>query len=314
MSAAPADALFEPRIDARRRRSRLFAGACVAVAAFTMTVLAVLLIDIAHDGWPYLTRSFLTRYPSVLDPKSGGMLSGIAGSIWIVGLTALLAVPIGVGAAVWLEEYAPQNRLTRFIRLNIANLAGVPSIVYGILGLAIFVRWLHLGRSVAAGALTMTLLVLPVVIIASREALAAVPNSIRQAAYALGATRWQTVRSHVLPAALPGIMTGVILSLSRAIGETAPLIMLGALTYVAFVPGGALSDYPSGAGGLLEWTQTALTDQFTAMPIQVFNWTSQPQKDFHDLAAAGIMALLGALLTMNAVAIGIRAWSQRTRT
>jgi phosphate transport system permease protein len=218
-------------------------------------------------------------------------------------MTALISVPVGVGAAIYLHEFAGTNRFTRFIQLNIANLAGVPSIVYGILGLTLFVRgWqielfgkprdLSFGRSVLAGALTMSLLILPVIIIATREALAAVPQSLRLGAYALGATRWQTVRHHVLPAALPGMMTGVILALSRAIGEAAPLIMLGALTYVAFVPSSPL-------------------DAFTALPIQIYYWSDQPQVEFHHLAAAGIIVLLAVLLSMNAVAIAIRTWQQR---
>jgi phosphate transport system permease protein len=190
-------------------------------------------------------------------------------------------------AAIYLEEYAPKNRFTAFIEVNIANLAGVPSIVYGILGLAVFVRFMGLERSVLAGAMTMSLLVMPVIIIAAKEAIRAVPSSLRQAAFAVGATRWQVVRHHVLPSAIPGILTGVILALSRAIGETAPLIMIGALTYVAFVPEGPL-------------------DEFTALPIQIFNWTARPQETFHELAAGGIIVLLAILLLMNATAVYIR--------
>jgi phosphate transport system permease protein len=201
---------------------------------------------------------------------------------------------VGVAAAIYLEEFGGRGKLSAFIDINIANLAGVPSIVYGILGLAIFVRWFSLQRSVLAGALTMSLLILPVIIMSSREAIRAVPHSIRQAALALGATPWQTVRHHVLPAALPGILTGLILALSRAIGETAPLIMIGALTYVAFVPSGPM-------------------DAFTALPIQIFNWASRPQAEFHQLAAAGIVVLLAVLLIMNAAAIIIRHRSQRDR-
>jgi phosphate transport system permease protein len=178
--------------------------------------------------------------------------------------------------------------------------------------LALFVRWLQLDRSVISGALTMSLLILPVIIIASREALAAVPPSLREAAYALGASRWQTVRHHVLPAAVPGILTGLILGLSRAIGETAPLIMIGALTWVTFTPGGSfLEEYPHTLGGMYDWFTTALTDPFTVMPIQIFNWATQPQPEFHHLAAAGIIVLLGTLIVMNATAVAIRAWQQR---
>jgi phosphate transport system permease protein len=238
---------------------------------------------------------FFTNFPSNLYPREkAGIKHALHGTVWLIVLTGLIAVPLGVSAAVYLQEYARENRLTRFIHLNISNLAGVPSIVYGILGLAVFVRTMALGRSVIAGALTMSLLILPVIIIAARESLSAVPNSIRLAAYALGATRWQVVRHHVLPAAVPGIMTGIILSLSRAIGEAAPLIMLGALNYMAFVP-------------------TGLTSPFTVLPIQIFEWTSRPQPEFHHLAAAAIIVLLAVLLTMNAVAIGIRMYQQKDR-
>lgn len=283
---------FNPRLARRRRLGLLFPIVCASMAFVSVAVLAVLVVQVFMQGRASLSSHFLTNFPSVLYPEKAGVKSALWGTFWMMGLTTLIAVPIGIGSAVYLEEYALNNRLTRFIRLNIANLAGVPSIVYGILGLAAFVRWMHLGRSVLAGALTVALLVMPVIVIASREALAAVPQSVRQAAFALGATRWQTVRSHVLPAAIPGIMTGMILALSRAIGEAAPLIMIGALTYVAFVPEGPL-------------------DSFTAMPIQIYDWSARPQTEFHQLAAAGIIVLLGILLPMNAIAVGIRAWHQR---
>jgi phosphate transport system permease protein len=304
---------FRPRLARRRRIGLLFATGCLLLSLVALLVLGVLLLRIFQEGWPWVTRTFLTQSPSVLDPMNGGMNSAIWGSTWLICLTTVMSVPTGVGAAIYLQEYTRRNRLTRFIELNIANLAGVPSIVYGILGLALFVRWMQLDRSIISGALTLSLLVLPVIIIAAREAIAAVPDSIRQAAYALGATRWQTIRHHVLPASLPGIMTGVILALSRALGETAPLIMLGALTRVSFSPGGDLSEYPLTPSGLYEWFTTGLTDAFTAMPIQIFNWASQPQKEFSDLAAAGIVVLLAILLSMNALAAGLRAWRQRTR-
>ena len=209
-----------------------------------------------------------------------------------MSFTALFSVPIGIGSGIYLEEFTHKNRYSRFIDLNISNLAGVPSIVYGMLGLVIFVRWFGLNQSVLAGSMTMSLLILPIIIISTREALRAVPNTIRQAAFALGATRWQTIYAHVLPAALPGILTGIILALSRAVGETAPLIMIGALTYVAFVPEGPMDD-------------------FTALPIQIFNWASRPQKEFHELAAAGILVLLFVLLLMNSIAVYIRHWSEK---
>lgn len=298
----------------RRAIGRLFAGVCVALSVVSLAVLVVLLVEVFRKGWPALTWSFLVRPPSVLFPEQSGIWTALVGSIWTIAITAVTAIPLGVGAAIYLEEYAPKNALTGAISLNIANLAGVPSIVYGLLGLAVFVRWWELDRSVLSGGLTLALLTLPVIIIASREALAAVPDSVRQAAYALGATRWQTVRHHVLPAALPGILTGVILSLSRAIGEAAPLLMIGALAYVTSTPGGSFEGYEPGLSGAWAWLRDALRSDFSAMPIQIYNWTDQPQSDYHVLAAAGIVVLLAVLLSMNALAVGIRAWHQARRT
>jgi len=289
-----ADALFLPRLDRRRRRGRIFAAFCAAMSVAGLLFLGVLIVRVAWVGASWLSWQFLTNFPSTLDPASSGVKNALWGTIWLAVTTGLFAIPIGVASAVYLEEYAARNRFTRFIHLNISNLAGVPSIVYGLLGMTAFVRWLRFDRSVLAGGCTLALLVLPVVIIASREAIVAVPQSIRQAAYALGATRWQTVRAHVLPAALPGIMTGVILSLSRAIGEAAPLIMLGALTYVPFVPHGPF-------------------DAFTSLPIQIYSWSDQPQPEYYHLASAGIIVLLGILLPMNAVAVAVRAWQQRKK-
>jgi len=286
--------MFNPRLSRRRLVAGLFASAFLAITLAGVAVLGVLIVSVAGEGWSSLSWKFLTNPPSRLWPENAGLESALFGTVWLVGITIVVTIPIGVSAAIYLEEFARDNRVTRLIRLNIANLAGVPSVVYGILGLAVFVRWLRFDRSVLSGGLTLSLLVLPVVIIASREALAAVPSSIRHAAYALGATKWQTVRAHVLPAALPGIITGVILSLSRAVGETAPLIMLGGLTFCTAVPDGLRSD-------------------FTAMPIQVYNWLDEPQPEFHHLAAAGIIVMLAVLLSMNALAIGIRAWKQRKR-
>ena len=277
----------EKRMLARRhRRSSLFRWCCIGVTGFAVLVLVTLLWQVTTIGLPWLDAQFLTSFPSRF-PEKAGIKSAFAGTLWLVSLTAAFAIPIGVLAAVYLEEYARPTRLTGIININIANLAGVPSIVYGILGLAVFVRFMALERSVLAGALTMSLLILPVIVIAAREAIKAVPSSLRQAAYAVGGSRWQVVRAHVLPAAMPGILTGVILALSRAIGETAPLIMIGALTYVAFVPQGPM-------------------DEFTALPIQIFNWTSRPQEAFHELASAAIIVLLGVLLMMNALAVYIR--------
>lgn len=282
---------FRPRTARRHRAGRIFRRLCLTAIGLSLATLLVLLVDVAAEGAKWLSLDFLTRYPSRI-PSRAGVRSAILGTLWMMGLTAAFSFPLGVGAAVYLQEYAPEGRITRLIRTNIANLAGVPSIVYGILGLTVFVRLFGLGRSVLAGALTLSLLVLPVVIIASQEAIRAVPSSLREASYGLGATRWQTVRHHVLPAALPGILTGTILSLSRAIGETAPLIMIGALTFIAFPP-------------------TSPMDPFTVLPIQIFNWTARPQKDFHELAATAIIILLVVLLLMNTTAVILRNRARR---
>ncbi|MGD8394031.1 MAG: phosphate ABC transporter permease PstA [Candidatus Eiseniibacteriota bacterium] len=283
--------LLERRLARRRRAAGLFRLLCAALTGVGVVLLAILLVEVVRSGYHWLDWQFLTSFPSRF-PHKAGVKAALAGTLWLISLTACFSIPVGVAAAIYLEEYGSRGRLSRLIELNIANLAGVPSIVYGILGLAVFVRGLALERSVLAGSLTMSLLILPVIIIASREAIRAVPMSIRHAAFALGATRWQTVRHHVLPAALPGILTGVILALSRAIGETAPLIMTGALTYIAFVPESVL-------------------DPFTALPIQIFNWAARPQPEFHELAATGIILLLAVLLLMNAAAVSIRYRSQR---
>lgn len=279
---------------ARRRRSgRLFRLFCMGMTGLGVVLLFVLLWRIAREGQGWVDWQFITSFPS-RHPEKAGILSGLVGTLWMVVMTAAISVPVGVGAAIYLEEFAPRNRFTRFMEVNIANLAGVPSIIYGMLGLTVFVRAFGLQRSLLAGALTMSLLVLPVIIVASREAIRQVPGAFRHAAFALGASRWETVRHHVLPAAVPGILTGVILALSRAIGETAPLVVIGAFAYVAFVPEGPMDD-------------------FTVLPIQIFNWASRPQEEFHQLAAAGILVLLLVLLLMNATAVWIRHRSRRNR-
>ena len=256
-----------------------------------LIALGALIYDVARDGVGRLSWQFLTSYPS-RRAADAGILAALVGSLFVIALTALIAVPLGVGAAIYLEEYGGRGRLSRLIEINIANLAGVPSIIYGLLGLGLFVRIMGMGRSVLAGASTLALLALPVIILATREALRAVPTSLREGAYALGATKWQTIWHQVLPAALPGILTGLILALSRAIGETAPLITIGALTYVPFVP-------------------NSIWSPFTVLPIQIFNWVSRPQAAFAENAAAGIVVLLGFLLMMNAVAIVLRDRFQR---
>jgi len=275
----------------RHRKAKLFSALCAAVTWASVLLLAVLLFQVCIDGFGWLDWQFISSFPSRFAERAG-IKSALVGTLWMIGLVSVISIPVGVSTALYLEEFAGRGRWSKLIEVNIANLAGVPSIVYGILGLAIFVRFFDLGRSLISGALTMSLLILPIIIIASREAIKTVPMSIRYAALSLGATRWQTTWSHVLPASFPGIMTGVILALSRAIGETAPLIMIGALTFVAFLPEGPM-------------------DSFTALPIQIYNWVSRPQPEFHELAAAGIIVLLAVLLLMNATAIFIRNKTER---
>jgi phosphate transport system permease protein len=274
-----------------RWKELIFQGLALLSISLAIVVLLVLLFDVLRDALPRLRPEFLTNFPS-RHASEAGVKSALVGSLWLMSLTALISGPLGVGAAIYLEEYAPVNRLTRLIELNIANLAGVPSVVYGLLGLEIFVRVLRLERSVLAGACTMSLLILPVIILSSREALRAVPMSIRHGARALGATQWQAVYRHVLPLAMPGIMTGLILAFSRAVGETAPLITIGALTFIAFLPENPLSP-------------------FTVLPIQAFNWISRPQEAFHQNAAAAIVVLLGLLLLLNSAAIFLRMRFQK---
>ena len=278
--------LYKDNIELRRRKANLFRLFCATVTWFGVALLALLLYQVSVDGIRWLDMQFLTSFPSRF-PYKAGIKSALVGTFWLILLIAVISIPVGVATALYLQEFSRKGRINRLIELNISNLAGVPSIVYGIIGLTVFVRGLALERSLISGALTMSLLILPVIIIASREAIKSVPMTIRYAAFALGATRWQTTWSHVLPASFPGILTGVILALSRAIGETAPLIMIGALTYVAFLPEGPM-------------------DSFTALPIQIFNWVSRPQEEFHQLAAGAIIVLLTVLLIMNATAIYIR--------
>ncbi len=262
---------------------------CAALAA-----LGALIADVWGDGASRLSWDFMTGFPS-RRAADAGIWHALTGSVFIILLTGALAVPIGVATAIYLEEYARRGLWSKIIEINITNLAAVPSIIYGLLGLGLFVRALAMGRSVLAGASTLALLVLPVIILSTREALRAVPGSIREGSYALGATKWQTVWYQVLPVALPGILTGTILALSRAIGETAPLITIGALTFVAFAPDGIWSP-------------------FTVLPIQIFNWVSRPQQEFQVNAAAGIIVLLVLLLTMNATAIWLRDRFQKKLT
>ena len=283
--------LSNTNIQKRHRKARMFRLLCAGVTWLGAAILAILLIQITLDGIKWLDIQFLTSFPSRF-PYKAGVKSALVGTLWLITMIAIVSIPIGVATALYLEELSRKGKIAKIVEVNIANLAGVPSIVYGIIGLAIFVRGLGFERSLVSGALTMSLLILPVIIIASREAIKTVPMSIRHAAYALGATKLQTAWAHVLPASFPGILPGVILALSRAIGETAPLIMIGALTYVAFLPEGPM-------------------DSFTALPIQIFNWVSRPQQEFHELAAGGIIVLLAVLLTMNATAIYIRQKTEK---
>jgi phosphate transport system permease protein len=275
------------RAIARRRLLDVaFQVLALLILCVALLFLAALIFDVWRDGASRLSWDFLTGFPS-RRADVAGIWHALAGSVLVILVTAAIAVPIGVGAAIYLEEYGTRSAAAKIIEINITNLAAVPSIIYGLLGLGLFVRMLALGPSVLAGASTLALLVLPVVILSTREALRAVPPSIREGSYALGATKWQTIWHQVLPVAIPGILTGVILALSRAIGETAPLITIGALTYVPFAPDG-------------------LWSPFTVLPIQIFNWVSRPQQEFHAVAAAGILVLLALLLTMNALAIWLR--------
>ncbi len=299
-------------------QNRVFYTICIVATGLSLVALAVLLIAMLTTGWSHLDWDFLTSYAS-RKPEKAGIKAALWGTIWVCVTCGLTALPLGVGTAVYLEEYAPRNRVTDFIRLNISNLAGVPSIVYGILGLTAFVQmwglfgnasdpliqigqrddWFYFqipfGRGVFAGALTLMLVILPIVIVSAQEALRAVPNSLREAALAAGATRWQMVRQVTLPAAIPTIMTGSILAMSRAIGEAAPILVIAGIVFIRFTP-------------------VNLMDEFTAMPLQIYDWASRPQEEFHSVAAAGIIVLLAVLLTFNGLAVLIRHKLQKPLT
>ena len=275
----------------RKHADLLFQLLSLATLLVALAALGALVFDIFSDGASRLSWPFITNIAS-RNAEDAGVYHALMGSIWVIALTGLLALPVGVAAAIYLEEYGTRSRIARFIELNIANLAAVPSIIYGLLGLGLFVRLMGMGQSVMAGAATLALLALPVVILSTREALRTVPGTIREGSYALGATKWQTIWHQVLPMALPGVLTGLILALSRAIGETAPLITIGALTYIPFAPDSVWS-------------------KFTVLPIQIFNWVSRPQAEFKANAAAAILVLLALLLTMNAIAIVVRDRYQR---
>lgn len=287
----PARAQFRPRLGFRKVTGAVFTGLGLVAICVGLGMLVWLLIDTLITGLPWLDRQFLTSFDSRF-PDRAGAKAAIYGTAYMMFFTLVLALPIGVMSAIYLEEYAREGKLKSFIQINISNLAAVPSIIYGLLGLQVFVRWMSLERSLLAGSLTMALLILPIIVVATQEALRAVPPSIRDASYAVGATRWETIRHHLLPYAFPGILTGNILAASRAIGESAPLITIGALTFVPFTPNSPL-------------------DRFTVLPIQIFNWVSRPQAEFQGVAAAGIIVLLVVLLLMNSVAIFLRQKLQR---
>lgn len=286
------------------RLDRLFGWVGLAAMAFAVLILLFLLITLGMEGGQRIDWQFLTSYPSRVASRAG-ILPACVGTVLVMLVTALASVPLGVAAAVYLEEYAPRSWMTAVIEINIANLAGVPSIVYGLMALGLFVYQLHLGHSILTAGLTLALLCLPVVIIATREAIRTVPLTIREAAYALGATKWQTIRDHVLPYSTGGIMTGVIIALSRAIGETAPLITIGALSFIAFLPSPPVTTQPPFLS--VRW----LFDPFTVLPMQMFNWVSRPQEEFHLNAAGAGLVLILLTLAMNGLAFYIRYRSRR---
>ena len=273
-------------LPARQVRARVWSVVFFSATALAVVILAVLLWTIVSQGWSWLSLDLLTNKPSRRAERAG-LQPALLGSLWVISLTAVVAFPVGVGAAIYLEEYAPRNWWTKILVTNISNLAGVPSVVYGLLGLGLFAEWLRLGRSLISGSLTLALLVLPIIIIASQEAIRAVPPSLREAAFGVGATRWQVARHHVLPVAMPGILTGTILAISRAVGETAPLLVVGASAYVTFNP-------------------NSFSDKFTVLPVQIYEWARRPQDDFESLAAAAIIVLMIVLLLTNATAIVLR--------
>jgi phosphate transport system permease protein len=274
------------RMKSRLSKNSISKWIFFALTMFVLLILGVLLYRIFSQGLGYLDLQFLQSLPS-RKPEQAGVYAALIGTIWLMAVVAPVSLLLGVGTAIYLEEYAKDNMITNFIKVNISNLAGVPSIVFGLLGLTIFVRAFALGTSVLAAGLTMSLLVLPVIIVASQEAIRAVPNQLREASFGIGATKWQTIVRIVLPAAIPGILTGGILALSRAIGETAPLVVLGMPLFLAFLP-------------------KTFLDSMTVLPLQIYNWTGRPQVEFHALAAAGIIVLLVMLIIMNSIAVLIR--------
>ncbi|MEA0554897.1 phosphate ABC transporter permease PstA [Lysinibacillus irui] len=280
------DTVVMKRMSKRITFNKVWKALFFLATTFALVTLAILLYRIVTQGIDYLNIDFLTNFASRFADKAG-IKAALIGSLWLMAVVAPVSIILGVGTAIYLEEYAKKNRINDFIRMNISNLAGVPSIVFGLLGLTIFVRMMGLGKSILAAGLTMSLLILPVIIVAAQEAIRAVPNEQREASYGMGATKWQTILRVVLPAAIPGILTGSILAMSRAIGETAPLVVIGIPVILQFLPNGLLS-------------------QFTALPMQIYDWAKRPQEAFQYVAAAGILVLMTVLLLMNSIAIFIR--------
>ncbi|WKA60122.1 phosphate ABC transporter permease PstA [Planococcus shenhongbingii] len=274
------------RMNGRNAVNTIFKGIFMLATLVSLLVLAILLYRIVTQGASHLSLEFLTNFASRF-PEKAGIKAALVGSLWLMAVVAPTSIILGVGSAIYLEEYAKKNRMTDFIRMNISNLAGVPSVVFGLLGLTIFVRALSLGNSVLAAGFTMSLLILPVIIVAAQESIRSIPGELRDASYGMGATKWQTIVKVILPAAIPGILTGSILALSRAIGETAPLIVIGIPVIIQFLPSGVM-------------------DTFTALPMQIYDWSSRPQQEFQVVAAAGIIVLMVVLLLMNTVAALIR--------
>ncbi len=280
------DALVMKRMGSRLKFNKIWKVIFIIATSFALLSLVVLLFRIFSQGLGYLNLDFLTNFASRI-PENAGIKAALVGSLWLMAVVAPVSIILGVSTAIYLEEYAKKNKLNDFIRMNISNLAGVPSIVFGLLGLTIFVRLMDLGKSILAAGFTMSLLILPVIIVAAQEAIRAVPNEQREASYGMGATKWQTIVRVVLPAAIPGILTGSILALSRAIGETAPLVVIGIPVILQFLP-------------------TGILDSFTALPMQIFDWAKRPQEEFQFVAAAGIIVLMTVLVCMNSIAVFIR--------
>ena len=280
------DALVMKRMGSRLKFNKVWKVIFLIATSFALLSLVVLLFRIFSQGLGYLNLDFLTNFASRI-PENAGIKAALVGSLWLMAVVAPVSIILGVSTAIYLEEYAKKNKLNDFIRMNISNLAGVPSIVFGLLGLTIFVRLMDLGKSILAAGFTMSLLILPIIIVAAQEAIRAVPNEQREASYGMGATKWQTIVRVVLPAAIPGILTGSILALSRAIGETAPLVVIGIPVILQFLP-------------------TGILDSFTALPMQIFDWAKRPQEEFQFVAAAGIIVLMTVLVCMNSIAVFIR--------